>query len=289
MGILKTTRQHVRRSPYQAAAVVGIMILTLFVASVFIMVAFGSQKILNYFESKPQATAFFKDATSQVQVEALKQKLGATGKIASLKYVSQEEALAIYRQQNKDDPLLLEMVTANILPASLEVSSINVAYLTEISEVLKKEPTVEEVIFQKDIVETLVSWTNALRKGGTALVIFLSLITLFITLTVIGIKIAAKKEEIEIMKLVGASSWYIRWPFILEGAFYGVAGAFFAWGLSYLLLLYATPFLASFLEGVIPLPPSPIFMLILFGVLIFSGVLVGTLGSLLAVWRYLRT
>lgn len=289
MGTLKTTKQHIRRAPYQALAAVMIMTLTLFVASLFMMMALTSQKILSYLETKPQVTAFFKEGTSTQQVEALKQKLQATGKIASLKYVSQEEALAIYREQNKNDPLLLEMVTANILPASLEVSAVEASYLSEISEILKKEPTVEEVVFQKDIVETVISWTRAARYGGAILVSFLSVISFFIILAVIGIKIAAKKEEIEIMKLVGASHWYIRWPFILEGAFYGTVGALLAWGVSYLLLLYATPILSSFLQGLAVFPVSPIFMLGLLLALVLGGVLVGSLGSLLAVWRYLRT
>lgn len=287
MGKLKTTWQHIRRSPYQSLVAIMIMTLTLFAASLFLIVAFGSQKILRYFESRPQVTAFFKDEAKSEQVEALKQKLSATTKVTSLKYVSKEEALAIYREQNKDDPLLLEMVTANILPASLEVSATEAKYLSQLNEILKQDSSVEEVVFQKDVVDTLISWTNAIRKAGGVLVGFLTIVSLLIILMVIGMKISLKKEEIEIMKLVGASHWYIRWPFILEGAIYGAIGAIIAWGISYLFLLYATPLLVSFLAGIPLLPVSPIFMFELLGGLFLGGVLVGGFGSLLAVWRYL--
>lgn len=284
----KTTWNHIRRSPYQALAAVGIMVLTFFVATVVVLAAFGSQAILTYFETRPQVTAFFKDEVSQEQVDFLKAKLVQTGKVNQAKYISKEEALAIYREQNKNDPLLLEMVTANILPASLEVSTTNISFLSEIAEILRDEPGVEEVIFQEDIVTSLKTWTNTLRKIGIILISFLGLVSLLIILIFIGIKVAAKKDEIETLGLIGATKAFIRVPFIFEGIFYGVVGAFLAWGLAYLLLLYATPFLTKFLAG-IPVLPLPItFMLCLLGGELLVGILIGTLGSWLAVKRYLR-
>jgi cell division transport system permease protein len=285
---LRTTWNHIRRSPYQAAAAVAIMMLTFFIASVFILIAAGSQGILHYFETRPQVTAFFKDEVTMEEVNNLEAKLATTGKVKSTRYVSKEEALAIYREQNKDDPLLLEMVTANILPASLEVSALDISYLGEVAEILRQEPGVEEVIFQEEVVEALKEWTSNLRKVGAGLVGFLGLVSFLIILVIIGMRVAARREEIEIMQLIGASSWYIRAPFIFEGIFYGVIGAIFAWGTAYLLLLYATPFLVDFLAG-IPLLPAPIlFMLAVLGGEVLIGALIGVLGSYLAVRRYLH-
>lgn len=285
---LQTTWTHIRRSPYQAAAAVGIMMLTFFVASVFVLIAAGSQAILHYFETRPQATAFFEDKVEMTQVENLQAKLAATGKVKNMKYVSKEEALAIYREQNKDDPLLLEMVTANILPASLEVSAVDISYLGEVAEILRQEPGVEEVIFQEEVVEALKTWTSNIRRIGVVLVGFLGMVSFLIVLVIIGMKVAIRREEIEILQLIGAGSWYIRAPFIFEGIFYGVLGAILAWGTTYLLLLYATPLLVSFLAGIPLLPVPIIFMFGLLGAEILLGVLIGTLGSLIAVRRYLR-
>ena len=94
--------------------------------------------------------------------------------------------------------------------------------------------------------------------------------------------------EIDILQLLGASRWYIRVPFLLEGMFYGVIGAFFAWGISYLLLLYLTSYIIKFFQGITLLPISPTFMLIILGFEITSGIVIGSLGSLLAVKRYLK-
>lgn len=288
MRVFKVAWQHIRRSPYQALAAVSVMTLTFFIATIFIMVAAGSQAILQWFETRPQVTAFFKDEAKMEQVEGLKTKLKATDKVAEMKYVSKEEALAIYREQNKDDPLLLEMVTANILPASLEVAAKDIKYLGEIAQILKDEPIVEEVIFQEDVISSLTAWTSALRKAGAVLMIVLGLISFLIVLIIIGMKVSAKKEEIEILRLIGASSWYVRAPFLLEGIIYGAVGAVVAWIISYILLLYSTPFLVSFLSGIPLLPVSPIFMLLVLSILVLSGAIIGALGSLLAVRRYLK-
>jgi len=277
-----------RRSPYQALAATLIMFLTFFLATVFVLTAGGFQVVLRYFETRPQVTAFLKDETTLEQVDTIKARLAQTGKVKEVKYISKEEALVIYREQNKNDPLLLEMVTANILPASLEVATKDIAFLPEVAQILKSEPGVEEVVFQEDVVKALHNWTSTLRKIGIGLIGVLGLVSLLIILVIIGMKITLRKEEIEILQLIGASPWYIRAPFIFEGMFYGVIGAILAWGIGYLLLLYATPFLVKFLSG-IPILPVPIpFMLAILGIEILAGIVIGSLGSLLAVRRYLK-
>lgn len=284
----RTTWTHLRRSPYQALAATLIMFLTFFLATVFVLTAGGFQVVLRYFETRPQVTAFLKDETTLEQVDIIKAKLAQTGKVKEVKYISKEEALAIYREQNKNDPLLLEMVTANILPASLEVATKEISFLPEVAQILKNESGVEEVVFQEDVVKALHNWTNTLRKIGMGLIGALGLVSLLIILVIIGMKITLRKEEIEILQLIGASPWYIRAPFVFEGIFYGMVGAILAWGIVYLLLLYVTPFLVKFLSG-IPILPVPIFfMLTVLGIEILAGIVIGSLGSLLAVRRYLK-
>jgi len=288
MKFFKTTTHNIRRSPYQAFAAVLIMMLTFLTVSFFTFLITGSSKIINFFESKPQVTAFFHNEAKQKDMDALQKKVKDTGRVASIKFVSKKDALGIYREQNKDDPLLLDLVTADILPASIEVSTIKIQDLGVISEMLKKSPEVSEVIYQKDIISTLTSWTNALRKIGIGLIVILSLVSFFIVLTIIGIKISQKKEDIEIMRLIGATSWYVRWPFIFEGIFYGLIGAFLGWGIASASLLYATPLLSSFLKG-IPLLPVPFifYVEVLAGELVMAAV-IGALASYLAVLRYLK-
>ncbi len=288
MSSFQTALKHIRRSPYQALAAISVMTLTFFVAALVFLVGYTSSVILKHFESKPQITAFLKDEV-KINIEELKEKLKATGKVASIRYISKEEALAIYKEQNKNDPLLLEMVTADILPASLEISAFEAKDLAFLDNLLRQEEGVEEVLYQKDLVENLILWVNTIKTIGIFLFSFLAFVSVLIVLTVTGIRIALRKEEIEILKLVGASQGYIRAPFLLEGVIYGLVGGFFAWLVSVLLLLYATPFLKSLLTD-LPLnwPPSFLFMVFFLGGLVSAAAGLGAIGSFLAVRRYLN-
>jgi len=284
----KTTWRNIRRSPYQAFAAVFVMALTFLFISFFTFLLFGSSKAISYFESRPQVTAFFKNEAKQSDIDSLKNQLMATNKVSTIKFVSQQDALKIYREQNKNDPLLLELVTADILPASLEISTTRIQDLSDINNMLKNSPMVSEVVFQKDVVSVLTSWTNALRGIGLGLIIVLSLVSIFIMVTIIGVKISHKKEDIEIMRLIGADRGYVRWPFIFEGISYGVVGAMLGWLISSSALWIATPALSTFLKGMSIFPVSLFFIFGLLGAEIVVAIILGSLCSFLAVLRYLK-
>lgn len=288
MSAIKTSWKHIRRNPYQALAAICIMLLTFLSISVFAFIVFGSSVIIQYFESKPQVTAFFKDEAQQSEIDTLKANLEKSGNVSSIRFVSKTEALKIYKEQNKNDPLLLDLVTEDILPSSLEISTNKIEEMGPIAEVLKGSPIVAEVVFQKDVIATLTRWTNAIRLIGVTLIVVLSIVSIFIMMTVIGFKVSQKKEEIEIMRLLSATNWYIRWPFVFEGIFYGVIGTFLGWLIATIMLLYATPYLESFLKGIPLLPVSPLFLLELLAGEIVIAVILGVVASSLAVLRYLK-
>ena len=296
MKPLHVSWTHIRRSPYQALAAVLTMFLTFLVSGAFGLTVVTSLLVLQYFESKPQATVFFKDTAEKAEADTLKTTLEATGKTASIKYVSKEDALVIYKEQNKSDPLLLEMVNADILPASLEVSATDPRHLKELEPIMKEATGVEEVIYQKDVVDTLVAWTNAVRLVGGVLIALLSLDSILIVMTIIGMKVALKKDEVEILKLIGASKWYIQLPFLLEGGMYGVLGGFMAWTVMLVLLLWFRSSILSFL-GIIPIIQAILGHLLssafigcslgfLF-ILSALGFLLGSIGSLIALKKYI--
>lgn len=288
MKSLKTSWKHMRRNPYQSLAAVLIMTLTFLAISVFAFIVLGSSVVIRHFESKPPVTAFFKNEATTANIQELESSLKQTGKVASTRYVSKQEAVQIYKEQNKEDPLLLELVSEEILPASLAISTFNIEDLGEISNTLKSSQYVENVVYQEEIISRLTTWTNAIRTIGIILIGVLALVSIFIMMTVIGFKVSQKKDEIEIMKLLSATNWYIRWPFILEGIVYGICGTILGWFVASAGLLYATPFLQSFLREVPLLPVSPLFLFELLAAELFIAVLLGMLASSLAVLRYLK-
>lgn len=298
MQAISDAWKHIRRSPYHSTAAVLTMFLTMLLVGLFFLTTVGSSLILKYFESKPQITVFFTQEATIADADTLTKILEATGKVLlPIKYVTREDALTIYREQNKKDPLLLEMVTADILPASLEVSASDPNFLHELEPIIKQAKGVEEVVFQKDVVDALLRWTNAVRWVGGVLVGLFALDSLLIVMTVIGMKIALKKEEIEILTLVGASPWYIRMPFFLEGGAYGAIGAAVSWVIITGFLVWLQPVIMGFL-GSVPFVASIfssflsqtflLFGLAFFLFLVLAGFTLGGVGSLIALARYLK-
>lgn len=288
MKALRTSWKHVRRSPYQALAAIFIMIQTFFVISIFSFVVFGSSKIISYFESTPQVNAFFSDDAKQSDIDALIASLKASGKVSDITFISKKEAFQKYKELNKDDPLLLDLVSEDILPPSIEVHTTQISDLEDIAVSLKKSSIVSQLQFPKDVVEKVITWSNAIRKVGIGVIAVLGLDSIFLMVIIIGIKISQKREEIEIMKLLSATNWYIRWPFVWEGIFYGVIGAVIGWALALGLLYYATPTLHAFFGSIPALTFSPMFILGLLGVEVGIAFVIGILSSLLAVLRYLK-
>lgn len=297
MPLTREIRTHIRRSPYQAMAATLTMFITFLVGGVFFLATLASVSILSYFEGKPQVTVFFAPKAGQAEADKLKVTLQATGLVASTHFVSKEDALSIYRTQNQNDPLLLEMVTADILPASLEVSANDPQYLSELARIIQGSEGVDEVVYQRDVVDSLLTWTNAIRFVGGVLALLLMLDSLLIIGTVIAMKIALKRDEIEILTLVGASPWTIRAPFILEGGFYGFVGAGSASLILSGVVAWLRPYLFSFLGSIPTLRAllssitSPSFLI---AVAIFLagnmlvGFCLGAFGSSISLRRYLK-
>lgn len=290
MNFIELVRRNIRRTPYQALAASMVMFLTFLTLSVFLILATASQQILRFYESKPQAIAFFKDGTTEADVKAIQSALNQTGRITGFKYVSKEEALQIYRERNKGNPMLLELVTANILPASLEISTKVPEDLKEVALVVKKEPVVEEVVFPEDVVASLTQATKFIRVVGGSVTAFLIVFSTLIIVMLIGFKIRIKRDEIEIMTLLGASNWFIRLPYLIEGVVYTLVGAILGWTVSLSIVWYFEPLLRNNLGEVakqlLPIPPSLIGEFLLIEIILAT--LVGSLGSLIAVRRYLH-
>ncbi len=285
---LGTVAKYIRRSPYQAISATLIMSLTFFAVSIFGILTILSIRFIAYFESRPQLTVFFEDQATRQQISDLENQLKNTGKTSSVTYVSKEEALKIYKQQNKSDPILLDLVTSDILPASIEVQAVQAQDLSSLSNIVKKSPIVEQVVFQKDIVDTLISWTNAFRQIGLFVIGILLIVSVFVIVTIIGIKITVRREEIEIMRLIGASNWFIRAPFLLEGMFYGFVGSIIGGVSAIGLFYYFTPALESFLKGVAIFPLSPLIIGELLLIEIIIACALGAFASYVAVLRYLK-
>lgn len=291
----------IRRTPYQSLTSFLILFFTLFLSLFFFNMTSFFNGILSYVETRPQVTVYFQDTVEESNIFKIRDEVSATGKTTSIKYVSKDEALQIYKDLNKNNPLLLEMVTAEILPASLEVYATKPEYLSQIAEFLKKQNGIDEVIFQKNIVDKLVGLTTILRRTSVFVLFFLLVISVIVLMTTTAFKIALKKDEIELMTLLGASKSYVRKPFILEGVFFGIASGTLAFIFFYLIFLYFNTFFKSYLAGIPTLPfynleglniyvwpPSLNFVLLSYFAVILFGAGIGFVGNYISTTKYIK-
>jgi cell division transport system permease protein len=278
----------IRRSPYQAFSAILILSITFFVGYTFSLLILGTNEILHYFETRPQVTAFFKLDAPQNDIDTLAKTMRDKSYVNQVTIISKEQALQIYREDNKKDPLLLELVTADILPASVEVSGKDASSLPQIKNDLEKSTGVEEVVYQKDVIESLNKWTQSLRYIGIASVGILSFTSFMIVMIISGMKVAMQRKAIRIMRILGASGWYVKAPFVYEGMTYGFVGSLIGWSGMYVGLLYLTPWLQDFLGSVSLLPIPTEVLLIQLGVGTVVGLLLGAFASSVSVQRMMR-
>ncbi len=278
----------IRRSPYQSLAAILLLSVTFFVGYSLSLFALGSEQVLRYFESRPQVIAFFEVDTLPEEIDSTNELMKQKPYVTETTLVSKDEALTIYQEQNKEDPLLLELVTANILPASLEVSGATLSDLNRIKTDLEAVDSIEEVVLQEDVLDALAIWTTSIRLVGAASVAILAFTSLLIMIIIIGMKVVNKRPAITIMRIIGASRWFIRSPFIFEGMIYGVLSSTIGWGASYAGLLYLTPWLSEFLGPIAVFPITPVLFLIQYAAGTALGIFLGATAGSIAVSRVMR-
>jgi len=298
---MSTAIKNIRRSPYQALSAIFIVSLTLFIVGIFGLVTAASQEILNNFETKPQIIAYLKDGHTTEQVGGLLSSLNSTSGVKKAVYISKNDALELYKKSVGNDPVLLGtvtdwgIVTADILPASIEITAEkpdffkNIAATLEKSDIVSITPTgKKEIDFPQDVITELTKWTNAIRMGGLVLVIALTLVAILTIMTIISMKISSRRFEISTFKLMGAKNLYIIKPYLQESVIYGLVGSIVGWLGCLVTILYTTPFLAPRIGSIISFPIPFMAMFILFGALVLFGLIISFLSSLFAATRFVN-
>jgi len=289
MNNIQHTWHHIRRSPFQSLTALILMVQIFFLINSFLIISLGFSTVLKYFETKPEITIFLKDGLEKSIVENVQKELVAYPNVREVKFTSKDKALSLYKEQNKDNPLLTEMVTSSILPASFEVSVTNADALETIYQNFStKKEVVSDIIYQKNIIDQLLVWTNAIRNAG---IIFISIFTItgaMVMSIVIGMKITNRKDEINISRLLGASRYYVKKPFLYEGLFYGILGSFIGFLLSFILFFAYKQKINSFFDPIVFIPPSFDIYFVFLLIEIFLGSIIGYISSWLGVKRYIK-
>ena len=275
------------RNAVMSLAATATMIFMLLLLSGFFVVLTGLNAGLEFVEQKVQIVADVKTEATTPAIDDLTRRTAALPEVASVEYVTSGEALRRFqerlREQGRSD--LTQYLDANPLPGSIEVKLKDPKVFGNVVEFLRADPSVDRVIEVQSLIDRVLTVTNLLRTGGLIVLVLVGVVVLFIIVNTIRLAVVARAEEIEIMRLVGASDAFIRWPFIFEGALVGLIGAVATLAL---LALGAEP-LGRFMTGFFQVLPLQLGSLgrDLTLIVLVTGVGLGVLGSWVSVRSYL--
>jgi cell division transport system permease protein len=298
---LREAGHHFRRNFSTALGAVVTIFLSLFIIGLF---AFGSMIVtgmVGSVEDKVTIQAFLNDDASQTDVDALAEKIRGWDNVESVTYKSKDEALQEYREtmSNKNAAAAVDALDGqNPVPASLVIKLDDPQQVAEVAQKLVKDSSFAKVCddvddpsasvqYGQDTVEKLFQLADYVRIVAIVLVVLLTFVAFVFINNTIRLAISARRREIAIMRLVGASNGFIRGPFIMEGALQALLGAVLAIGVLQLGISYLLPKVADSISF-LSISLDPQMVLSTYGLLLLIGLLIGLFGSAIAMGRYLK-
>jgi cell division transport system permease protein len=297
---MRDVLNNIRRTPFQSMSVFLLQFFGAFLLLVSLTAAGFLMSIFNRVEVQIPVIVYFKPNTAESDILRIRENLMKSSKIGSIDYVDKQRAFEFYKAQNKDNPLLLEMTSAENFPASLNIQAKRPEFLAETAEYLRTEKGVDEIQFEKETVERLVTITKVLRVSIVVLASYLALMTFITLVTMVMFKIALRKDEIELHQLLGATSGLISKPFFDEGIFLSFLSSMAACGLFGGILFAIRDSFNGYLTGIAALTVSiqgftiqvwPIHLLTmaaLCGIVLLYVVLISILATRVATRKYIQ-
>lgn len=285
---LRSALRSVTHTGLMSLASVSTVAISLLVLAVVLLMAANLQAMASTMEGQVQIKVYLKENQTDEVKKGLKQRVDATPGVVSAVFISKEQALEKVKNEFKDQRDVLEgLDEVNPLRDSIEVKAADPKQVPALAESLAKLPGVAEADYGKDTVDKLLKFTQAVRATGIGLVVLLLIATVFTLSNTIRLAVYARRREIQIMKLVGATDWFIRLPFIFEGVLLGVLGSAVAlsttaFGYAYIVTGVANsmPFL--------PLIRADEIIGQLSVILLGIGCFLGAVGSVISLRRFLN-
>jgi cell division transport system permease protein len=275
-----------RRSALMTIATILSITTILIIIGVFLLISINSSLFLKNLESQLEIIVYLEDKISEVELNNIKGNLALIDGIKDVKFVSKEEA---YQRLSKDlgeQKDILNAIEVNPLPASFEIQIKDPKMIEQIANQIVKFEKVEEVEYGRETAERLLNFTYLFRRAGILVLALLIFASILIISNIIKITVYARRNEIEIMSLAGATSWFIKWPFIIEGFLQGFISSVLS-----IIILYNFYFFAiNKVHQTIPFLPLAVDIIDLLPIgmaIVLLGSLVGILGSMFSVGKYL--
>ncbi len=274
------------RNGLMSLAATATMVLMLVLLAGLIILLTGLDATLDYVQQEVQVVAYMKDSATAGDISALEASLQRMPEVTQVNFVSKDQAYSDFLARHPEEAAVIESLPTNPLPASLQINLRDPNDYLDVAAYLNGQPAVDRVLNIQQTVDQLVTVIGILRIGGTVILVVVGLIVLFTIVNTIRLAVVARADEIEIMRLVGASDAFIRWPFIFEGAFVGLLGAAITIGLLFLGQGPITSFLSDYFK-VLPVEASATVGQNVALIVLGAGAGIGVVGSYLSVRSYL--
>ncbi|MFD3155728.1 permease-like cell division protein FtsX [Haloimpatiens sp. FM7330] len=263
----------------------------LFLMGVFLLAILNVGQGVKSVESKVEVQVFVKDNIKIDEKKDLEKTIKNIDGVKELVYRSKEDALKKWKEQlgEQNESLSQGLDKENPLPSSYIIKVEKPEIVSKIVSTIKDKPGIDQIKDGRKVVDKIITITNILKWIGIALFLICLVVSLFLIGNTIKLTVFSRRREITIMKYVGATDWFIRWPFIIEGMIIGILGGVFATIVLYYLykLFYARIYtgMMSMLMQVIP----PQYIVNALGwKFILGGILIGSLGSVLSIRKFLK-
>ncbi len=288
------------RNAVVSLSAIFVMTVALFVIGASMLSSVFLQETLRTIEEKVDINVYFSSTAKADDILALRNSLEKMPEVAQVEYISRDQAIDDFRKKHENDYLLqaaLNELSDNPLGAMLNIRAKNPSEYEAIALYLNKEKDdtqadnfINKINYaqHKVIIEKLTATVNAVEKFSFAILLFLIVIAIVITFNTIRIAIYASREEIGIMRLVGASNMFVRGPFVVEGALCGIVAAILATAAFYPLTVWVQSATVEFYGGIDLFAYYIANLPQIFFVLLSTGILLGALSSVLAVRKYLK-
>lgn len=276
------------RNRWMTFASIGTVAVSLFVLGVFLILVMNMNKMATSLESQVQISVYINDNLPEQGRKDIERMTRDMKSVASVEYVPREQALKILQERLGENKKILDALgESNPLPNSFQVTVKNPDDVKKTAAAIADLYGVDEVKYGQDVAANLFEMTHLLRLFGLILMTLLLCATIFIISNTIRLTVFARRKEIAIMKYVGATDWFIRWPFILEGVALGIIGG----GVSALALRsFYSAMVAKIYESLafFPMVEQYPFMNYVTCALIAAGILIGILGSTVSLKRFME-
>ena len=294
--VIKYGAQSFLRNGWLSVSTIGIMILALIVFEGLILFNVVSQGAVQAIENKVDITVYFQSNVPEDTILNLKKSLEGLSEVQYVQYVSQDQALANFKLAHASDTTItqtLSELTTNPLLASLNIKAKDIHHYDAIAAYLEKPDfsgIIQKITYAQNqvVIDRLSAFIDNMSRGGFILTIFLAFLAASVTFNTIRLGIFANREQIGIMRLVGASNNFIRGPYIIEGVIYGVIAAVVSFLIFIPIIAAVSPAISNFVPEVnLQSYFDGNFLLLLIYQAAF-GIVLGVVSSVIATRRYLN-